>query len=79
MRSVRSETAGMTVYLLTGWSSVYVDPGFEYEFNTLEEAKAKAMEILDKKGQTSLRIYAAEKVCQGRRGNGDKSYVFEQR
>lgn len=67
------------VYLLTGWCSEFVDPGFEYEFKTLEEAKAKALEILEKKGQTTLRIYKANKVCQGRRGNGEKSYVFEVR
>ena len=69
----------MKVFLLTGWSSHYVEPGFEYEFATLEEAKAKAREILDNRAQTSLRIYEAEKLCTGRRGNGDKSYVFENR
>lgn len=67
------------VYLLTGWCSEYVDPGFEYEFKTLEEAKKKAVEILEKKGQTTLRIYQATKVCQGRRANSDKSYIFESR
>lgn len=67
------------VYLLTGWCSEYIDPGFEYEFKTLDEAKAKAREILEMKGQISLRIYEATKVCQGRRGTGEKSYVFETR
>lgn len=64
------------VYLLTGWCSDFVDPGFEYEFKTLGEAKRKAMEILSRKAQTSLRIYAASRICEGRRGNLDKSYVF---
>lgn len=67
------------VFVLTGWSSLYVEPGFEYEFKTLDEAKAKAREILDQTGQTTLRIYEAQKVCHGRRGNSDKSYVFESR
>jgi len=65
------------VYLLTGWSSVYIDPGFEMEFKTLDEAKAEAMRILEKQGQTTLRIYEATKVCQGRRGNTDDGFVFE--
>lgn len=67
------------IFLLTGWCSNYIDPGFEYEFKTLEEAKNKAKEILDQRGQTTLRIYEAERLCNGRRGNGDKSYVFESR
>lgn len=67
------------IFLLTGWCSDYIDPGFEFEFKTLDEAKAKAVEILDKKAQTTIRIYEAERICHGRRGNGDKSYVFESR
>ena len=66
-----------TVYLLVDWSSVFCDPGFEYEFKTLDEAKAKAREILDKKGQTTLNIFKAEKVCKGCRSNRESGYVFE--
>ena len=65
------------IYLLVGWSSVYIDPGFEYEFETLEEAKAEALQILSKNGQTNLKIYKALAISKGRRGNCDKSYVFE--
>jgi hypothetical protein len=67
------------VYLLTGWCSDFVDPGFEYEFKTLDEAKLKAKEILERKAQTTLHIYRAERVCRGRRGNSDKSFIFESR
>jgi hypothetical protein len=67
------------VYVLSGWSSVYQDPGFEMEFKTIEEAKKAAVELLEKRGQTSLRIYEAKQLYSGRRGNGDSSYVFEVR
>ena len=66
-----------TIYLLTGWSSNFIDPGFEYEFATLEEAKMEAMKILSKKAQTSLCIYKAEKIGKGRRSNGDPDFMFE--
>lgn len=65
------------VFLVTGWCSDFVEPGFEYEFATLEEAKRKAIELLERRAQTTLRIYEAVPVSRGRRGTSDKSYVFE--
>lgn len=67
----------MKVFLLTGWSSAFVEPGFEYEFKTLEEAKKKAIEILTLREQTTLRIYEAERVSSARRGLRDTTYIFE--
>lgn len=64
------------VYLVTGWSSVFMEPGFEYEFKTIEEAKDKAVELLKKNAQTSLRIYKATRIYSGHRSNGDKGFVF---
>ena len=65
------------VYILVGWCSEFQEPGFEYEFKTMDEAKHKAMQILEMGGQTTLHIYQGEMVYKGKRGTRDSSYVFE--
>ncbi len=58
-------------YLVTGWSSRYVDPGFEFQCKTLKEAKAKAEEVLEGHGQTTVRIYEAREILKAHRSNRD--------
>jgi hypothetical protein len=53
-------------YLVVGWNSKYMDPGFRTEHDTLEAAIAEAAkELSNNSHQVSVEIFASQKLLVG--------------